>query len=150
MSGEIRRATFTDVEVVAQLFDEYRQFSKQPSDLTLATKFISARLVNKDSIIFMAEDINGYGLGFCQLYPTFNSVSATATLVVADLYVTQHARCVGIGRRLMSSAIDYAKAKAISGITLEIREGHSHALALFQSLSFVHKEGFLSYSLDIE
>ncbi|MCE9678923.1 GNAT family N-acetyltransferase [Shewanella sp. AS1] len=150
MSGEIKRATTEDVQLVAQLFDEHRQFYGQPHDLPLATKFILARLSNQDAVIFLAQDIRGMGLGFCQLYPTFDSISAQPTLTLSDLYVTQHARCVGLGRRLVNCAIDYAKAKQIESMSVTARREHQHARALYHSLGFELKEDFFSYNLDIK
>lgn len=150
MSGEIRRITLEDVDVIAQLFDEYRQFYHQHSNIQLATKFISMRLTNRDSIIFVAVDNQGLALGFCQLYPSFSSISAQSMLILSDLYVTQHARCVGLGRRLMNTAIEYAKAKHVKTIFLETHKQNHQAQALYESLGFVQEREFLSYNLDIE
>ena len=41
-----RLATIQDLDSIAPLFDAYRQFYKQKSDLKLAKKFISERLKN--------------------------------------------------------------------------------------------------------
>ena len=150
MSGEIRRVTLEDIEVVSQLFDEYRQFYHQQSNVPLAIKFISTRLANCDSIIFVALDNQGIALGFCQLYPSFSSISAQSMLILSDLYVTQHARCVGLGRRLMNTAIEYAKAKKVKTIFLETHKQNHQAQALYESLGFIQEKEFLSYNLDIE
>jgi hypothetical protein len=50
----IRLATVRDVDLVVPLFCSYRQFYNQKSDLELAKKFISERLKNKQSVIFIA------------------------------------------------------------------------------------------------
>ncbi|WP_281213456.1 GNAT family N-acetyltransferase [Shewanella insulae] len=150
MSGELRRASLEDAAVVAGLFDEYRQFYGQGSDIDLANKFINARLTCKDAVIFLMLDAQGNGLGFCQLYPSFSSVHARSKLILNDLYVTQHARCVGVGRRLMNTAIDYAKAKGIATLCLETHKDNHQAQALYESLGFRLDQEFLSYSLDIQ
>ncbi|CAM4185818.1 GNAT family N-acetyltransferase [Shewanella aquimarina] len=150
MSGELRRASLEDAAVVASLFDEYRQFYGQASDIDLASKFINARLARKDAVIFLMLDAQGNGLGFCQLYPSFSSIHARANLILSDLYVTQHARCVGVGRRLMNTAIDYAKAKGIASIFLETHKDNHQAQALYESLGFKVEQEFLSYNLDIQ
>ncbi|QYJ87638.1 GNAT family N-acetyltransferase [Shewanella mesophila] len=150
MSGEIRRVTLEDVDVVAQLFDEYRQFYHQESNIPLATQFISTRLLNRDSIIFVVLDNQGVALGFCQLYPSFSSISAQSMLILSDLYVTQHARCVGLGRRLMNTAMEYARTKNVKTIFLETHKQNHQAQALYESLGFIQEKEFLSYNLDIE
>lgn len=150
MSGEIKRASPGDMQVVAPLFDEYRQFYHQASDIELAQDFMAARLTNQDTVIFIIQDERGNGLGFCQLYPSFSSISARATLILSDLYVTQHARCVGLGRRLLTCAINYAKAKGVVSVGLTTHQDNHQAQALYKSLGFVQEQDFLSYSLDIE
>lgn len=150
MSGEIKSATITELDAVALLFDEYRQFYQQEADLDLARQFINARIQDNDSVIFVALDTQGHGLGFCQLYPTFSSISACSILVLSDLYVTQHARCVGLGRRLMNCVLEYAYANRITSITLETHKNNQQAQALYESLGFVLDKEFLTYSLDVE
>lgn len=74
-----RPATLYDVDEIAILFNQYRQFYKQTPDLVLAKTFISERLSNKDSVILVAAvgdgDVNISGaknlFGFCQIYPVF-------------------------------------------------------------------------------
>jgi ribosomal protein S18 acetylase RimI-like enzyme len=84
------------------------------------------------------------------LYPSFSSISAQSILILSDLYVTQHARCVGLGRRLMNTAIAYAKARQVRTIFLETRHDNHQARALYASLGFTQEKEFLSYNLDIE
>jgi GNAT superfamily N-acetyltransferase len=104
---KIRLATSKDNDSTAILFDSYRQFYKQKSDLKLAEKFISERLKNKQSIIFLAF-LNKKAVGFVQIYPSFSSVSTAKILVLNDLYVAAEARKLGVARVLMNKARDYA------------------------------------------
>jgi hypothetical protein len=46
----VRQATIFDVDLLAPLFDAYRQFYRQPSDLELARQFLFDRLRNDQSI----------------------------------------------------------------------------------------------------
>lgn len=72
---QIIQATLSNLTELAILFDTYRQFYEQESDLTLAKNFLKQRIENNESVIFMAYD-DGKALGFTQLYPSFSSVSA--------------------------------------------------------------------------
>ncbi len=47
----IRTANISDLEQLAALFDAYRQFYGQASDLALAKAFIADRLHRKDAVI---------------------------------------------------------------------------------------------------
>ena len=75
MADTVREAGPADTEVVAPLFDAYRQFYEQPADRALARAFIADRLERGDSVIFLAER-NGRAVGFVQLYPLFSSTAA--------------------------------------------------------------------------
>ena len=55
-TATIRKASINELEPLAVLFDTYRQFYEQAPDIALAKAFIAARLNNKDSVIFVAEN----------------------------------------------------------------------------------------------
>lgn len=52
-----RIATLVDLEVVASLFDAYRQFYQQQPDLVLARHFIEARLRNDESLAWVRDEV---------------------------------------------------------------------------------------------
>ena len=107
---QIRSTTTNDADLIAPLFDAYRQFYKQKSDLKLAKRFISERLKKQESIIFLAS-LNQQPVGFVQLYPSFSSVSVCKILILNDLYVSPEARKHGVGKALMNEAKKYAVKK---------------------------------------
>jgi hypothetical protein len=59
----VRKATITDLDLVAPLFDAYRQFYRQPPDLELARQFLSERLQRGESIILLAALPDGSTAG---------------------------------------------------------------------------------------
>lgn len=96
---EIVRATMSDLEEVTILFDEYRQFYGNQSDVSSAKAFLQLRLGLNESIIFLAVH-EGKAIGFTQLYPTFSSVALQRAFILNDLYVTEDARGLGAGKAL--------------------------------------------------
>lgn len=88
---EIFQATIEDLEGMSNLFNLYRIFYQQESDIEGAKTYIKKRLVNEDSVIFVVRDREVY-VGFTQLYPTFSSVSMKRTWILNDLYVDKTAR----------------------------------------------------------
>lgn len=72
----ISKVTNAELAAVAPLFNNYRVFYGQPSDLALATSFLAERITNEESVILLAKDDSGKPVGFTQLYPSFSSVSA--------------------------------------------------------------------------
>jgi len=72
----IKKLTSSEYPLVIDLFDKYRIFYKQPSDIALAEKFIKERLENNESVIFVAfadSDTQSEPAGFTQLYPLISS-----------------------------------------------------------------------------
>ena len=52
----IRQAVLADLEALAPLFDGYRQFYGQPSDISAAHAFLRARFEHGESFVFIALD----------------------------------------------------------------------------------------------
>ncbi|MGO4531841.1 GNAT family N-acetyltransferase [Paenibacillus sp. 2TAF8] len=55
MEIRVRQAKPDDIAEVSRLFNEYRMFYGQDSDLERASSFIQERMSNQDSIVFIAE-----------------------------------------------------------------------------------------------
>lgn len=125
-----RQANIHDLEPLAQLFDYYRQFYKQIPNFELAKNFIAARLNNKDSVIFVAENSENKLIGFCQIYPSFCSVAAAKIGVLYDLYVNESARKTGAGKALMLAAYEYAAKNGMVRLDLTTAKDNVKAQAL--------------------
>lgn len=107
------------LETLIPLFNGYRVFYKQPSSVAAAKAFLAERLDKKDSVIFLAINDAGHGLGFTQLYPSFSSVSMQRTYILNDLFVAPNARKQGVGEALMEHAKAFALNENAKGLTLE-------------------------------
>ena len=149
MSIFIKRAAAEDLHDVSDLFNLYRVFYKQNSDLSLAVSFISERINRKDSVIFYAYDESGGALGFTQLYPMFSSVSAKSSWVLNDLYVSSSARRLGVGRMLMEAAKEFAIESKAKGIALETGKNNVNAQALYESLGYEQDPDVYNYFLSL-
>ncbi len=106
MLVEIKKAIPEDVKYAAPLFDAYRMFYKQPSNIKAATDFLLERLTNNESVIFIAFT-GGNAVGLCQLYPIFSSVGLQRTWLLNDLYVDANARGQGIAAALLQQAKEF-------------------------------------------
>jgi ribosomal protein S18 acetylase RimI-like enzyme len=147
MSLRVRAATAADLERLAELFDQYRQFYQQPADPLLARRFIAQRFERGESVILVAErDAMGI-IGFCQLYPSFCSVAAGPILVLYDLFVAPVARRGGAGRALLQAAADYARDSGAVRIELATARSNAAAQSLYESLGWARDEVFLHYTL---
>ena len=145
----VRLAQVSDLAQLSRLFDAYRQFYQQAPDIGLATQFISARLNQQDSVIFVAVDADNKPTGFCQLYPSFCSVIAARIAVLYDLYVDVSSRKTGAGKSLMLAAKTYAEENNFARLDLTTAKTNLNAQKLYESLGWVRDEVFLSYNLNI-
>ena len=99
----VRKATKEDINQLTDLFDLYRVYYYQPSDIAAAKKFLLQRMENEESVIFVA--VNEQALvGFTQLYPIFSSVSLQRTWLLNDLYVHATVRKQGVAALLLEAA----------------------------------------------
>ena len=148
----VRRATETDVTLLAPLFDLYRQFYDKPPDPATAESFLRARLARGESAIFLAEPEGEPGaLGFVQLYPSFSSVAARPIWVLNDLFVSPDARGLGVGRALMEEARRHAIRTGAARLTLETVAQNTRAWSLYESLGYVlADESARFYTLELD
>ncbi|MBX7157352.1 MAG: GNAT family N-acetyltransferase [Verrucomicrobiae bacterium] len=142
-------ANINDLEQVALLFDQYRQFYKQESNLTESRKFIEQRLVAQDSVIFLAKDENQIALGFTQLYPLFNSITCKRSLILYDLFVATNYRRQGVAQQLMKSAKDYALKTGVDRMELSTAKTNASAQKLYESLGWKIDPEFHYYVLEL-
>jgi ribosomal protein S18 acetylase RimI-like enzyme len=144
---EIYKATLHELDDVADLFDQYRQFYQQEPDYAGCRAYIQQRMENDESVIFVAKNEQGELVGFTQLYHTFCSVARAPILTLYDLYIAPSARRLGIGRALMNQAKVYAQASGASRLQLETAVDNSEAQALYESLGYERDQNFYTYQL---
>ena len=145
----VKEATLNDADKIGEVFDLYRQFYKQPSDITACTQYISDRLKNKEATIFFIENDGGACLGFTQLYITFDSVRLSKKIILYDLYVRSEYRKKGIARILMNTAKSFAQHSGVGSIELSTAKDNKIAQSLYESLSYERDNKFYSYDLSI-
>ena len=148
MNATIRLAEARDLDQLAELFDQYRQFYECPPDLGAAKNWIAENLERGRSTLFAADN-GSQLLGFTQLYPALCSVDLVDYFVLYDLYVIEAARRQGIARALMNAASDWAKAQGAARLDLETARDNAPGQALYRDLGYELDEVFLKFSLDL-
>ena len=101
---EIRLASdLADIEAVAPLFDAYRVFYKQPSNLDASYSFLAERWKLRESVLYFACAF-GTPVGFVHLFPSFASDRMARLWILNDLFVDPRNRRQAIARDLMQRA----------------------------------------------
>ena len=144
----VRLAETLDLDQLADLFDQYRQFYECPRDLSAAKNWIADNLERGRSTIFAADD-GAQLLGFTQLYPALCSVDLVKYYVLYDLFVAPSARRQGVARALMNAASEWAKAQGAARLDLETARDNAPGQALYRDLGYELDEVFLKFSLDL-
>ena len=145
---EIYQATIEDLEGVSNLFNSYRMFYEQTSDLEGAENYIKERLENEESVIFVVKNNQGY-VGFTQLYPTFSSISMKRAWILNDLYVDPEARKQGIGEMLLHKAKDYAIKTGAKSISSSTAPDNYSAQRLYEKNGYERDSQFYHYELSL-
>ncbi|MBK5443102.1 MULTISPECIES: GNAT family N-acetyltransferase [unclassified Peribacillus] len=140
----IQKATLNELDSLTELFDLYRVFYEQTSNLEGAREFLKERLTNEESVIFMAFDGDN-PIGFVQLYPSFSSVSMMRSWVLNDLFVKGNARKKGFGEKLLKAAIAFAKETGAKGVSLETDKDNSNAQKLYEKIGFIRESNYFYY-----
>lgn len=144
---ETRKAVLEDVDQLVPLFDAYRQFYKQASDLEGARKFLTDRIERNESVVFMTFE-EGNALGFTQLYPQFSSVGMDRNWLLNDLYVDAGARKIGVATQLLEAARAWGKETGARWLMLETGADNYAAQALYEKAGW-HRANEIFYHLDV-
>ena len=148
MLPTVHWAVFDDLNQLVPLFDAYRRFYGQQSELTLARQFLGGRLTRNESVVLLAENDTGGAIGFVQLYPTFSSILAAPMYVLSDLFVIPDVRRRGVGTLLIKSAVETARAAGAVRVELATAITNISAQRLYESLGW-RKDDFYLYGLSL-
>jgi ribosomal protein S18 acetylase RimI-like enzyme len=150
MDAKLRivRAGAEDLDRVAPLFDLYRQFYRQPSDLAAARAFLSERLRRSESVIFLALlGAAGRPVGFTQLYPCFSSTAMKPLWILNDLYVASEARRKHVAEALMERARQWAAQSGAENLWLETAVDNHAAQSLYEKMGWERDLHYYRYNL---
>ena len=131
----IRKATLQDIGQLSELFDQYRIFYQKEPDLPAAEQFLTERIENRDSEIFIVES-KGEILGFVQLYPVFSSTRMKRYWLLNDLFVHENYRGKGFSKQLIEKAKEIAKSTDAGGILLETGKTNDIGNKLYPGCGF--------------
>jgi GNAT superfamily N-acetyltransferase len=117
----VRQASLDDLDQLVPLFDGYRQFYKKDSDEEGARSFLSERLENNESVVYIvfAKAEETQAVGFTQVYPLFSSVRMKRMLLLNDLYIDPNFRGKGVGTALIDTVKNLCRNLGQNGIALQ-------------------------------
>ena len=142
---KIQQVKLSEVVEIAPLFDAYRQFYEQPSDVLLAESYLKKRVENDNCIIFAARADTGNLIGFTLLYPTFCSLAAQPAWILYDLFVDAQMRRKGVAQKLLMTAQAFALESGAVWLRLETAATNTLGQKLYEKLGWERDADFYSY-----
>lgn len=147
----IHEATMDDLEEVVILFDQYRIFYGQESDMDNARIFITDKIRYKESVLMLAKETGeGELVGFMQMYPSFSSVSMKKLWILNDLFVIDKYRRKGVAQSLLDEAANYARKTNAKGLELSTAINNDVAQRLYERNGYEKDEVYVHYELEVE
>ena len=146
---EYRKASLNDLVLLAELFNAYRIFYKQVSNLEASKAFLKERITNNDSEIFVGESSEGHLIGFVQLYPIFSSTKMKRLWLLNDLFVNPKYRGKGISVQLIDCAKNLAKTTESAGLILETAKSNTIGNNLYPRAGFELDQEHNYYSWEV-
>lgn len=144
-----RIATKSDLDKLIPLFDAYRMFYGQASDLPRVRAFVKSRLQD-DTIILVAIHTDTQEIiGFCSLFPSLSTVNTGKIFILNDLYVKETLRREGIGAALLQAAVITAEENGAIKLKLETADNNFSAQGLYSKLGW-KKSHFITFVKGIE
>ena len=142
---QVIHCTEANLETLAQLFNDYRIFYEQDSDVPASRAFIRQNLEQKRSKLFLLPDDAGSPIGFSQLYPAICSLELKSYYYLSDLYVVPSARKNGHAKYLMNYITDHCLNEGAQRLTLDTATTNKAAQSLYESLGYEREEVYITY-----
>lgn len=139
-----RQAVVADLDLLAPLFDQYRSFQGQPSDVPAARRFLAQRFDHGESVLYLAFD-GEVPVGFAQLFPSFSSVALARVFILNDLFVAESARRLGVASRLLAAVEAHAWTFGACRVTLNVAIANERGQALYDAAGWQRDRHFHMY-----
>ena len=131
----IRKVDIKDLDALSKLFDSYRIFYHKNSDIEAAKSFLTERIKNKESEIFVAEFENNL-VGFVQLFPIFSSTRMQRYWLLNDLFVDENYRGKSYSKALLEAAKELCRDTNACGMLLETGKQNEIGNQLYPACGF--------------
>lgn len=146
---QITKANESHLELLIPAFEAYRSHFGQTNDHQKTRRFLSERLTQNNSTIFMAlEESSGALAGFTQLYPVFSTLKLESVWLLNDMFVMPDFRKGGVASLLIDAAWNHTKHTGAAWLTLKTGVENTKAQALYEKLGFRKDDEHFYYFLD--
>jgi ribosomal protein S18 acetylase RimI-like enzyme len=137
MDARVRLAEKEDVDTVTALMGGFRNWMERSEPTDEAIRSTVRRLIaDPNTEYLLAAADGGEPAGVCQLRYRLTVWTGADDCWLEDLYVRDEQRGTGLGRALVESAVERARARGCRRIDLDVNEDNTDALAFYERLGF--------------
>lgn len=140
----IFQATLEHLDALTPLFVAYREFHGAMPAAELSREFLQQRIQQQDSSIFIAE-LDGHAVAFCQVYPSFSSLTLRPIWILNDIFVQEDFRGQHIAESLIRHTLTQAAEQDVVRVRVSISQYNEAAQRLFESTGFTEDQIFRNY-----
>jgi len=137
--GAVRRAQPDDAEAIGHLLHDFNTEYDEPTSGPAKIAERIRILLGEGRDVVLLAGAGPDGLAVLRFRPAL--CSAGLECYLAELYVVPARRGQGLGRALMTAAIELARREGAEYMDLGTSEDDTAARALYESLGFTNREG---------
>lgn len=147
----IVQATLEHLDLLTPLFIKYREFYGELPLPDSSRKFLENRLTRKESVIYLAlADDEDKALGYCQLFPSFSSLSLKRVWILNDIFVAEDARRMLVADRLLQTAKQMAKSTNAVRMRVASSTNFETVHKTYESIGFREDTEFKNFVLPLD
>ena len=135
----IRRATVADAPDIGRLLHDFNTEFSDPTPGAAALAERAAKFIEDGTLTFLLAGEGPYGIA--QMRYVLSIWSGELDAYLEELYVVPELRGKGIGRALLETAMETARAAGATHMDLNTGETDTAARALYESAGFTNREG---------
>lgn len=126
-----------DLAAAAGLLGEFRDWfgNPHPTDVQIQASVERIHKAGEGDYLLAAPD-GAEPQAVCQLRFRWSVWTSSHDAWLEDLFVRESARGTGLGRLLLETAVEHARARGCGRIELDVDEGNEPALALYRASGF--------------
>ncbi len=147
---EVRPLRAQDLDELLPLIAGYQRFYGAEPDRERNRRFFSRFLHPSDEGILLGAWHEESLVGFATLYWFFSSTKAAETVLMNDLFVREDVRGAGVGRALISSALDEARRRGAAHLEWFTAPDNLTAQWLYDSMPGATRSSWLAYEIEVE
>jgi GNAT superfamily N-acetyltransferase len=145
---DVRPIHRRDLEGLLPLVAAYQMFYGAESDVERNRRFFSRFLHPSDEGLLLGAWVADALVGFATLYWFFSSTKAADTVLMNDLFVREDLRSAGIGRLLISHALEQASLRGAAHLEWYTSPNNLTAQRLYDSLPGAKRTTWYAYEIE--